>query len=114
MEVKLKPGAWVDPAQMMNNIRRAGYTAITTDVRLTVTGKVEKRGDALVVVLDEMKTPIELTAAAHRSSPETAPHLAQHVGQLMQVEGYWQSAKPKELAVTAVKVEGGAEDKHSE
>jgi hypothetical protein len=114
MEVKLKPGVWVDPARMTENIRRAGYTPIPTDIRLTVTGKVEKRGNALVVVLDQMKTPVELTAVPHRSSPETAPHLAHHVGQVMEVEGYWQAKQPKELAVTAVKVEGGAEDKHAE
>jgi hypothetical protein len=114
MEVRLKPGAWVDPSKMTDTIRRAGYTPIASDVRLTVTGKVEKRGEALVLVLDNMKAPVELTAVAHSSSPETAPHLARHVGDLVEVEGYWLPSQTRNLAITTIKVQGEPDGTHRE
>jgi hypothetical protein len=94
----------LDPAKMTENIRLAGYTPILTDVRLTVTAKVEKCGDTLVLVLGQMKTPVELTTAPHASTPETAPHLVRHVGAVVEAEGYWMAKAPKQLAVTAVRV----------
>jgi hypothetical protein len=111
MAVTLKPGAWVDPAKMTENIRRAGYTPILTDVRLTVTGKLEKHGEALVLALEGMKTPVELTVAPHSTSPQAGPDLARSVGAVVQLEGYWTAAEPRQLAVTAVKVEDGGGDK---
>jgi hypothetical protein len=114
MAVKLKPGAWVDPAKMTDTIRRAGYTPMLNDVRLTVTGKVEPRGEALVLVLDQMKTPLELTAASHPSAPEAAPALARHAGAMVEVEGYWTSQEPKKLAVTRTKAPSEPGGKPSE
>ena len=114
MEVKLKPGAWVEPAKMTDTIRRAGYTPILNDVRLTVTGKVEKRGEALILVLDQMKTPVELTAAPHPSTPEAVSALARHAGEVIEVEGYWTSQEARKLALTRVKEQGGSTDKPRE
>jgi hypothetical protein len=111
MEVKLKPGAWVDPAKMTETIHRAGYTPILTDVRLTVTGRLEKRGEALVLALEGMKPPVELTVVPHPASPQAGPDLARAAGGTVQVEGYWTAAAPKQLAVTAVKAEDGTGDK---
>jgi hypothetical protein len=110
----LKPGAWVDPKRMPQTIHDAGFKTVPKDVRLTVTGKVEQRGDALVLVLDRMKTPRELTAVSHLSSPETAPHLARHVGEVVEAEGYWLPNQTGKLAVTALKVTGEPDGRHKE
>lgn len=106
MDVRLKPGAWVDPARMLRIIRDAGFKPVPADVRLTVTGRVERRGEALVIALDGLRSPVELAVVPHASSPDTADHLALHVDQLVQVEGFWLADGPGKLAVTAMKVEG--------
>jgi hypothetical protein len=97
---------------MLQTIRAAGFKPVPDDVRFTVTGIAEKRGDALIIRLDRMKTPVELTAIPHSSSPETAPHLTRHLGDRVQVEGYWSPGTPANLAVTAMKVEGEPEGVH--
>jgi hypothetical protein len=112
LDVRLKPGAWVDPARMMQTIHDAGFKAVPEDVRLTVTGMVEKRGEALVIALDKTKTPVALAVVPHASTPETAPHLARHLGELVEVEGYWRPEGGGQLALTAIKVKGEPDGKH--
>ena len=112
MDVTLKPGAWVNPALMLQKVKDAGFKALPEDVRLTVTGKVEKRGDSLAVVLDQMQTPVVLTVVADKANPDTAEHLNRHVGDAVELEGLWGPAQegqtgPGSLAVTAIY---GAED----
>jgi hypothetical protein len=111
--VTLKPGVWVDPAQMLQKVKDAGFKAVPEDVRLTVTGKVEKRGDGLVIVLDQMKSPVELMVVAAKDNPDTAAHLNRHVNETVELEGLWGPAPPGQsgagsLAATAIY---GAEDK---
>ena len=97
----------MDPQRMLDTINAAGFKPVPGDVRLTVTGKAAKRGEALLVVLDRMKTPVEIAVVPHTSSPDTAPHLARHVGEPVQVEGYWQAdGGSGKLALTAIKVQG--------
>jgi hypothetical protein len=92
---------------MLAKVKDAGFKAVPEDVRLTVTGKVEKRGEALVIVLDRMKTPVELTVLADKANPDTAAHLQRHAGETVELEGLWQPTSPGQtgagaLAVTAI------------
>jgi hypothetical protein len=99
---------------MLQTIHDAGFKPVPDDIRLTLTGKTEKRGGTLVLVLDRMKTPVELTVVPHSSTPDTAPHLARHVGETVQVDGYWQPGGSGKLALTAIKVTGEPDGKHKD
>src|SRR5688572_20797644 len=99
---------------MLETIHDAGFKPVPEDVRLTVTGTVQKRGDELVLQLDKMKTPTELAIVPHSSSPDTAPHLARHIGELVEVEGYLIPNEARKLGATAIKVKGEQEGKHRE
>lgn len=104
MEVRLQPGAWVDPARMLKLARKSNLKSLPDDTRLTVTGKVEKRDERLVVVLDQMRTPVELTVVPHSSAPESAAQLARRAGEWVEAEGYWPPTATATLAVTSFKV----------
>jgi hypothetical protein len=99
---------------MLQMIHDAGFKPVPEDMRLTVTGKVEQRGDVLVIALDKMKAPkpVVLTIVPHASSPETAPHLARHVGDVIEAEGYWLPNESGKLAVTALRVQGEPGGRH--
>jgi hypothetical protein len=103
MDVRLQPGAWVDPVQMLRLTRKSNLKAVPDDVRLTVSGSVERRGEALVIVLDQMRTPVELTAVPHASAPAIGVQLAGHSGQRVQVEGYFPPGATLTLSVTSFK-----------
>jgi hypothetical protein len=103
MEVRLKPGAWVDPAQMLQLTHKSNLKDVPEDIRLTVTGTLEKRGEGLVLVLDRMKTPVDLTLTAHASAPDRGTGLGDHVGELLEVEGYWPPDGKLTLAVARFK-----------
>jgi hypothetical protein len=75
-------------------------------VRLTVTGKVELRGDTVLLALDRMKTPVALKVTAQKDNP-TAEHLKKHAGETVELEGLWQAPPagepgPGTLAATAI------------
>jgi hypothetical protein len=67
-----------------------------------------------VLQLDKMKAPLELAIVPHSSSPDTAPHLARHAGELVEVEGYLMPNETRKLGATAIKVKGEADGKHRE
>ncbi len=93
MQVRLKPGAWVDPAKMMDTIHRAGYTPMRDDVRLTLEGRIAGDPAQPLLSLDDVKPVVSLPLVADEKDP--AP-LAQVVEQLrsatpgaVQVEARW-------------------------
>lgn len=81
----LKPGAWVDPARMLQVIRDAGFTPVPEEVHLVVTGVLSKSGDRFGLALDAMTKPLTLVCEA--ASP--APALSDLVGRRVEVEGRW-------------------------
>ena len=112
MLVRMKPGYWPDLPKMAQTIRDAGYKPIPDRVELLVTGKVVKQGDGLVLELDRMQSPTALSIVAAKEDPDTAAHLGRHVGETVELEGFWEPASdaktPGALAVSAIY---GAEDK---
>ena len=90
MKVTLKPGAWVDPAKMMQAVGDAGFTPVPEDVRLTVTGTLEKREGRFVLVLDRMKEPRTLTCIASGPDNVLERALAQNAGRAVEIHGRWQ------------------------
>jgi hypothetical protein len=103
MEVRMQPGAWVDPARMFQLARKSNLKALPHAVRLAVTGKLEQRGDRRVLVLDQMKSPMELTLVPQTSAPEKAAQLEDAVGERLEVEGCWSLDTSNTLAVTALR-----------
>jgi hypothetical protein len=116
MEVRLKPGAWVDPAKMVDTIRRAGYTPMLEDIRMTLTGKLTGDPAQPAVRVEDVKTPVTLTLVADEKSPSsftTAVELLRQGKEIpVEIEGRWRaSEKPGAasggtLAVTRVTVMG--------
>ncbi|HEV8336015.1 MAG TPA: hypothetical protein VGR67_06355 [Candidatus Polarisedimenticolia bacterium] len=68
----------------------AGFTPVPADVRLTVTGKLEKRNGHVVLVLDRMKEPRALTCSVAGPADELERALAQRPGQAVEIHGHWQ------------------------
>jgi len=112
MRVRMKPGVWPDLPKMVQTIKDAGYKPIEDGVELVVTGKVVKQGDALVLEIDRLKTPVILTVVAAKDDPDTAAHLLRHVGETVEVEGRW-SPGPDEKSAASLAVVAiyGTEDR---
>lgn len=112
MLVRMKPGYWPDLAKMFETIKDAGYQPMLDRTELRVSGKVVKQGARLAIVLDRTQADRTLWVVAAKDDPDTAAHLARHVGDTVEVEGVWQLAGDQKssgsLAVTAIY---GAEDK---
>lgn len=116
MEVKLKPGMWVDPARMQQTVKAAGYKPVDDGVTLYVSGKVVKQGEGLALELDGMKAPLTLPLVAPKDDPDTLVHLREkHVGHAVQLQGRWvapaAASGPGSLAVDAIT---GTHDKTKE
>lgn len=114
MEVRLQTGAWVDPNQMLRLVRKSNLKAVPDDIRLTVTGTIQRRGDAHVLLLDQMKTPVQLNLVPHSSASDSATRLSDHAGQRVEVSGYWSPGATKALSVTALKLPAGPDAGRSE
>lgn len=104
MEVSLQPGAWVDPGRMVELTRKTNLKPLPEDVRLRVTGTLAKRGDSFVLVLDQMKTPVQLTIASHRTAPRKGQELSELGEKRVEVSGYWSTTLPMTLSVTAFRL----------
>lgn len=106
MLVRLKPGVFPDLTRMHQTIKDAGYQPIVDRTELRVTGKVVKQGDGLAIELDKMATPRTLLVTAAKDDPETAAHLARHLGETVEVDGTWllsaDGKGPGSLAITAI------------
>src|SRR5687768_4262953 len=96
----------------MQGIHDAGFKAVPEDVRLTVTGTVIVKAGVLSLARDRMNSHVELIWASLPASPDAAPHLARHVGEVVEAEGFWQPNGTGKLAVTALRVKGEPSGKH--
>jgi len=102
MRVTIKPGVWVDPAKMMRAIRDAGFTPVPEDIRMTVTGTLETRDGRFVLVLDRMKTPMELACVAGQQGGPSEQALRESAGRALEVQGRWVSKGAGALEVEAI------------
>ncbi len=102
---------------MLRSIRDAGFTPVPEDVRLVVTGTLQKRGDLFVLSLDQMSVPRDLICvpspgpapAAAASSPNASdgaiPDVATlqaHLGMSVEVKGRFIAEGEGRLEVTAI------------
>jgi len=103
LTVTLKPGAWVDPARMLQVIRDAGFTPVPEEVRLVVTGTLSKQGDGFVLALDRMQSPLVLSCVAGSvpGAPDSAA-LAALAGRRVETEGSWAAVGTGRLELTAI------------
>ncbi len=104
LEIQVKRGAWIDPAQFFRNIRDAGYQARKDDVRLTLTGQVAKQGDQLLFLLNDVKPGPQaflLAPDTPKDPRERAAFTAAYndmirrVGQTVGLEALWKPAADK-------------------
>ncbi len=102
MRVTLQPGAWVDPSKMLEVIRDAGFTPVPENVHLTATGALGSRDGRLVLVLDRMLAPRELTCVAGRSAGSSETELREKVGRTLLIRGRWLAQGAGALEVEAV------------
>ncbi len=103
LRVRLKAGAWVEPARMLESIRDAGFTPVPEAVRFTVTGKLVKRETHLLVELDGMATPRTLGLVAGGSDAPTQTVLETYIGKVVELEGRWLEGGEARLEVTALR-----------
>jgi len=89
VRVTLKPGLWADPLKMLQAIRDAGFTPVPEDVRMTLTGTLESQADRWVLVLDRMKTPMEVLCLTPRQDSPTARALKENAGRVIEIRGRW-------------------------
>jgi hypothetical protein len=103
LTVTLKPGAWVDPARMLQVIRDAGFTPVPEEVRFVATGTLSKKGEGFTLALDGMKSPLELTcvAGSGAGAPDAAA-LAALAGHRVEAEGRWDAVGAGRLELTVI------------
>ena len=98
MNIRLKPGVWIEPAAFFKQIEGAGYQARKNDVRLSLTGTVTKEGDELLLSVADVKPGpqvFRLAAAVSKDAKEQATvtdafgNVGQSVGRSVLLEGYW-------------------------
>ncbi|HKB08767.1 MAG TPA: hypothetical protein VKF61_10855 [Candidatus Polarisedimenticolia bacterium] len=102
MQVVLKPGAWVDPAKMTQAIRDAGFTPVPEDVRFTLTGTLEARDGHIVLVLDAMDAPRNVTCVAAQGRHEIAAALSDNTGKTVEIRGRWLFKDEADLEVESI------------
>lgn len=104
-----KPGAWVDPLKMMQAIRDAGFTPVPEDVRMIVTGTLESQDGRRVLVLDRMKTPVEVSCVARPQDNATARALTEKAERFVEVRGRWIAGGQGTLEIETIR--DGAADR---
>jgi hypothetical protein len=109
----VKPGAWIDPSAYIKSIGDAGYQARKDDVRLTLTGKLSREGDAYLLTLDDVKPGPQVfvvQSATSKNEKEKADfasafgRLGDMTGQTVELEAFWKPpAKKGEKAILLVR-----------
>jgi hypothetical protein len=84
---------------MMQRVRDAGFTPVPEEVRLTLTGRLEKRAGRIVLVLDRMQEPRELTCAVAGPTDRLESALAR----VVEIQGRWQLEGHGRILVETVK-----------
>lgn len=87
----------------MRAVYDAGFTPVPEEVRLTVTGRLEKRAGHVVLVLDRMKEPRVLACDVDGPADELERALARSPGQAVEIHGRWQAEGHGEILVETVK-----------
>jgi hypothetical protein len=78
---------------MLKQISRAGFKGVTADVRLTVTGRLAREGDARWIELDGMNDERRLQVRPRAGDPAIGPALAETaLGIPVRIQGYWTGA----------------------
>ena len=97
----LKRGAWIEPDKFIKQIADAGYEARKDEVKLTMTGKLEKEGETLRFTMDDVgAVPQKFIVRRGTSKREkeaqdfaAAYSKAQDLaGKTVEMEAYWQPA----------------------
>ena len=88
---------------MTQSIRDAGFTPVPEDVRMTVSGILELRAGRIVLVLDGMTVPRDLTCVDAASGAAHAAGLTGHAGQKVEIEGRWLFREDGLLEVESIK-----------
>jgi hypothetical protein len=104
-DLKLAPGAWVDPATAMEVVSKAAFKPKPKDVRVTAVGRVTSEGDTLLFTLEKMKQPtvLRLEPGRDEKSQVVFTELRQKAlpGALMEVEGFWTPAPKSSASASA-------------
>jgi len=96
LEVKFKPGVWVEVPKLLQAIKSSGFAPVNTDVRLTVSGKLRNTDGHFSLELEEMKKPVTLALEVAEEKVRAA--LQAQEGQAVTLQGVWQAPIGKEKA----------------
>ena len=94
--MKFKPGVWLEVPKLLGAIKSAGFPPVSTDVRLTVSGKLHRTDGQLSLELDDMKKPVTLSLEVTQDKHRVA--LEAQEGQAVTLQGIWQAPEDKEKA----------------
>jgi hypothetical protein len=104
-DLKLAPGAWVDPAKAMEVVSKAAFKPKPEDVRVTAVGRVTSQGDTLLFTLEKMKQPtvLRLEAGKDEKSQALFSEMRQKAmpDVLVELEGFWTPAPKSAEAAPA-------------
>lgn len=92
VELKFKPGVWVEPAQLFKAIKSAGFTP-TDDVRLTVSGTLREKEGQWSLELDDTKKPVTVPLLV--ADEKLRPSVQAQADQAVIVEGTWKALTGK-------------------
>ena len=118
LDVFLKRGVWIDPPLFFKQVEAAGYGARKNEVIMTLTGKLAREGDRLILTVDDVKPgPQKFVIVKGTSKDSKQNHsfghaydeAGKHAGRAVEVDGWWKPPADKKdknalptLAVTRV------------
>jgi hypothetical protein len=104
VDITLKSGIWIEPTKFFKQIEDAGYGARKEDVRLTLTGKINKVDDRLLLTVDDMKPESQTFVLVEGKSKKEKEMKALsdafketgiRVDQTVEIEGVWKAPSDK-------------------
>ena len=114
----LKRGVWTDPPQFFKQVEAAGYGARKNEVAITLTGKLTREGEWLLLTVDDVRPGPQRFVIVKGTSRDSKQNHAfghaydeagKHAGRSVEVDGWWRPPADKKdkaalstLAVTRV------------
>ncbi len=91
MEITPNAGVWIEVPKALAVIKDAGYPPVGSDVRLTISGTIRKRGEQYVLELDGMQKPLSLPLSFAKGDDKTLSLVAARTDNPIMLQGFWQS-----------------------
>ena len=89
MTVTIKPGVWVDLAEMVRRINRSGFKGEMTGIAIVATGQIQHDGETYRFILSGMKKEYSFALTADEKLEGGTKALQQMANKAVRIEARW-------------------------